>query len=101
MIRIICRKTTQLGLTCNRLSQVNKQQQKCYNPYPTPSLRGPATQPLHNEARSAELWWMGGWMDGWVGGDLLPLLFFVIFKYDNKQNELHPKTAKKLHSSIR
>ena len=49
------------------------------------------------EARSAELCgWMDGWMDGWVGGDLLPLLIFVIFKYDNKQNELHPKTCLKV-----
>ena len=40
--------------------------------------------------------WVDGWMDGWVGGDLLPLLIFVIFKYDNKQNELHPKTCLKV-----
>ena len=31
MTRIICRKTTQLGLTFNRLSPVNQQQQRCYN----------------------------------------------------------------------
>ena len=56
MIRIIFRKATQLRLPCIRLSQVNKQQQKCYNPYPTLYRRGPATQHLHNEARSADLW---------------------------------------------
>ena len=40
--------------------------------------------------------WMDGWMGGWVGGDFLPLLIFVIFKYDKKQNELHPKICLKV-----
>ena len=52
IIRIICRNSTQLGLT--RLGQVNKQQ-NCYIPYPTLSLRCPVTQPLHNEGRSPVL----------------------------------------------
>ena len=62
------------------------------NPYLTLSLRGPATQHLHNEARSAELWWV----DGWVGGDFLPPWIFFIFKYNNKQDELLPKMCLKV-----
>ena len=38
--------------------------------------------------------WMGGRVDGWVDGRVV--IFtpskFLIFKYDNKQNELIPKT---------
>ena len=54
MIQTISTNTTQLELTCNRVSQVKKQQKKpTCNPYPMLSLRGPATPHLQNEARSA------------------------------------------------
>ena len=58
-------------VTCNWVRQVKKKQRSKarFNPYPTLSLRGPAIQPLHDEARKGRVVWMDGWMGGWVGGD--------------------------------
>ena len=47
------RKNYSAWINFNWLSKVNKQQ-KYFNPYLTLSLRGPATQPLHNEGRRPE-----------------------------------------------
>ena len=48
----------------------------------TMSLRGPATQHLHNEARRAEFDGMDGW-DG-TGYQKCPLIFFILCEYIGK-----------------
>ena len=44
------------------------------------SLRGPATQHLHNEARRAEF----DGLDGWDGDQKCPLKFFILCRYIDK-----------------
>ena len=48
------------------------------------SLRGPATQHLHNEARRAEFDGTGGRVDGWDGNQKCPLKIFILCRYIDK-----------------
>ena len=68
------------------------------------SLRGPATQHLHNErAKRASL--MGrvgrvGRVDGWDGPEKCPLIFFILCEYIDKVYIYKNKKGEKYATSL-